>query len=41
MSKVINAVKDGYLWLVDYVDDHPQASVWIFVGVAVLLLVLR
>lgn len=41
MNKVINAVKDRYLWLVDFVDDHPQASLWIAASIIVALVALR
>lgn len=28
MSKAINAVKDAYLWSVDWVDQNPQKAIW-------------
>jgi len=28
-SKAVTAVKDAYLWLVDWIDDNPQKSLWI------------
>lgn len=29
MSKAITAVKDAYLWLVDWIDQNPQKTLWI------------
>lgn len=40
MTKAINAVKDGYLVAVQWVDDHPQKALWIATGALILALVL-
>jgi len=29
MTKAINWLKDAYLYVVDWVDDNPQKSIWI------------
>lgn len=40
-DRFINATKDGYLWLVDGIEDHPHTAAWLFFAVAFLLLVWR
>lgn len=29
LSRALNWIKDAYLWLVDWIDDNPQKSLWI------------
>lgn len=41
MSKAINIVKDGYLAVIAWVDDHPHAALWITLALLVAVLVLR
>lgn len=38
MSKALNAVKDGYLAAVNWVDDNPHKTLWLAVGAIVLAL---
>lgn len=40
MNKAVNAVKDGYLWVVQWVDDHPHKVVWLWPASLILALVL-
>lgn len=39
LAAAINWLKDKYLWLVDWVDDHPQMSIWIAAVVIIAALV--
>lgn len=29
MSNALNKIKDAYFWLVDWIDQNPQKSLWI------------
>lgn len=40
MSKALNAIKDSYLWVVDWVDDNPQWAIWTAVGLIITALVI-
>ena len=39
METVINAVKNGYLLYVDWVDDHPQLAALAILALAALAIV--
>jgi len=39
-ANVLNKVKDGYFWLVDWVDANPQKALWIATALIVGALVL-
>lgn len=39
MTKAVNAVKDGYLAAVQWVDDNPNKALWIATGALILALV--
>ena len=39
METAINAVKNGYLLYVDWVDDHPQLAALAILALAVLVVV--
>jgi hypothetical protein len=39
MSKAINAIKDGYIYVIDGIDAHPHITLWSGLGLIVLALV--
>lgn len=39
LSRAVNAVKDGYLYVIEGVVGHPHITVWSGVGLIVLALV--
>jgi hypothetical protein len=39
-GKALTAIKDGYFWLVDWVDENPQKSLWLAASVLVAALVI-
>lgn len=39
-GKALTALKDAYFWLVDWVDENPQKSLWLAAGVLVAVLVI-
>lgn len=39
ISSVINAVKDGYLAAIQWVDDNPQKTLWLALAALILALV--
>ena len=39
MSNILNKIKDGYLAVVDWVELHPHAALWITTGVLIVALV--
>ncbi len=40
LSAALNKIKDGYLRVVDWVDDNPQKSLWIASGLIIGALVI-
>ena len=35
----MNTLKDGYLWVVDFIDAHPHVAFWAVVALAVLVVI--
>ena len=36
----VNAVKDGYLWLVAAIDDNPNTTLWVVTGLILLAILI-
>ena len=41
MERALNAIKDGYLKVIDFIDNHPQAGFWMLVGIVGLYVFYR
>ena len=39
ISKAANAVKDGYIRAVDWIEDNPQKTLWFATGALIVALV--
>lgn len=39
LNRAVNAVKDGYLYVITGIADHPHITAWVGAGLIVLALV--
>jgi hypothetical protein len=39
MSEFINRIKDGYVAVLDWIEDHPQSALWSAVAIVIVLAV--
>jgi hypothetical protein len=35
----MNTVKDGYIWTVDWVEDHPHVAFWVIAGLLLAVVI--
>ena len=39
LAKAVNAVKDGYLYVIEGIAGHPQTTFWTVLGLILIALV--